>query len=463
MECRLALACRDLLSLRLAPLTACASATPDCMLSILPLCCVQVLKGAASRQSDMDSTDGHGFTFVKHSPSVGATDMSPIPFIAPAGTLSRQGSSNDHVLAAAALAAAAEQPSQTANQNLTRQQSDLVLEVYTDDVPQPGMEEGSFLASPVSSWLGNAEAAPELPDIQLLGSAEAALPFTDGLADEAELCHPSTAAELERQQRAAPLGQVTSAYLQGDEQAMWRVSEKHSELLRAEVTEITIDRETSLAESFEAVSLEEEKVVSREGDGASQLEGFDSIPLTPKAGDSADTADLPLFDSAENYTANDNISFERAGAPSTDLVNTTESISLADDLAIEGEDSARSGPAEAADDAADVNDNIIAADIADTSSMEAALQLPRAPRPYSASRLRESSTKSLRAAKEAGGAAMERISSLQKSLGHLVRNTGSAGSFLAPGKLYTLHMSLVHAHTLREDLSSKSERKRMCH
>lgn len=62
----------------------------------------------------------------------------------------------------------------------------------------------------------------------------------------------------------------------------------------------------------------------------------------------------------------------------------------------------------------------------------AAVEIRKASRPYSASRFREG-LPSMRAVKEAGSATVERISTLPKSLGRLVRHSMSGGTSSGAG------------------------------
>lgn len=249
-----------------------------------------------SAEPSVEASAAGGFTFAQHSPSMDATtEISPIPFIAPSATLLRQGSSTGHVLSTSALA---DTPNQAAPPSLATKRSSLSLEINSQQTEEAGTaEDGGLLLSPVSAWLGNVEAVRqphlkfEIVDIDSPGGEAGPSWQADVLEPEEDL-QQEYASALEKNLRVrvgarndsdGPSMERFALYTQEDEAF-------EDQFLTSPRQQSEVDGAISIAEQSDLTQQESETLVADQGaeygetEAAAELEGFDSIPLTPKEG-----------------------------------------------------------------------------------------------------------------------------------------------------------------------------------
>lgn len=447
-----------------------------------------------SAEPSVEASAAGGFTFAQHSPSMDATtEISPIPFIAPSATLLRQGSSTGHVLSTSALA---DTPNQAAPPSLATKRSSLSLEINSQQTEEAGTaEDGGLLLSPVSAWLGNVEAVRqphlkfEIVDIDSPGGEAGPSWQADVLEPEEDL-QQKYASALEKNLRVrvgarndsdGPSMERFALYTQEDEAF-------EDQFLTSPRQQSEVDGAISIAEQSDLTQQESETLVADQGaeygetEAAAELEGFDSISLTPKEGrgdeplegESSEAAasilmindgiislaedDPPMHTDTheeglfgEQWTASSRNPIISSGTEAdqpaemsgVDLSNAEDCSTEERTAAVEIKRAARPYSASNVDNISqeeatagvdDSNGEKVSAAVDQISGEEstAAVEIRKASRPYSASRFREG-LPSMRAVKEAGSATVERISTLPKSLGRLVRHSMSGGTSSGAG------------------------------
>ncbi|CAL8468294.1 g7834 [Coccomyxa elongata] len=399
---------------------------------------VGVDEDAAVGDAEADS-----FTFTQHSPRVNATNnSSPIHFVAPVAALLRQTSSTGHVLG---ILGSPDQPSKQSSQA----RADLSVDIDTEEPMQLDGHARGELMSPVRDWLDRSEPAWQSHEGQHGDKAQDSV--QEDVQDTAREGQPRGASKVRSSLHVRVTAATgTSAVMAKDEQhdaypkqgeVSWEgalnSTEQASDGGKASTV---IDNgliSTSPKHYQEDVGLMEH--VSAYGEAQPvDLESFDSIPLTPTAGNSIDTALTAGLTVGANSAMGYVVADSGLGGMDNADIQAEAGMPLADNSRPEplhaGED--LSGSADWPVNSQQVMSGTDS-DMMDTASDTSGLitEIRKASRPYSASRLRES-LPSLRVLKEAGSTGVGRITSIPKSLGRLMRNSGSAaedtGSELEP-------------------------------
>ncbi len=398
-----------------------------------------------------------GFTFAQHSPSLSPADISPIFFITPSATLLCQGSSTGHVLS---MSDSSSEPNQAAHPNSSSAgaRSNLSLDIDSGQVEGPGAGNSHLLISPVSGWLGKEEAARQPPPEFQLPDSEEAAPSSLARAQQADYTPPLPHAEIikanlhVRVHASKELVGDTSMESIGLEDqesfAAEQMTPSQQEKTEAAAAAVNFEREAEKEQlGSEDRGFDEEMSFSG-AEASAELEGFDSIPLTPKLDGGDDSLDSQsvgpggatsesgkilgdIISLAEEgiFLQIDNVEEDRPGArPDSAGAATSDSNAW---IGQPADDSVSDVSIAWADQAADV----VMSDVVSTGDRTAAgveestpeIEIKRAERPRSASRFREGLS-SMRAVKEAGSATVGKFSSLPKSLGRLVRHSVSGGA-----------------------------------
>ena len=369
-----------------------------------------------------------GFTFAQHSPRVSANDnSSPIPFIVPAATLLRQGSSTGHVLGMQL----AKQPSQA--------WAVLSVDIDSQHPKQPDSHEPGVLASPVRDWLNRSEPAWQLHEDE----DKAQYSVQGGVQDTAE--GPQTQVASNATSRLRVRVAASPEYAAAIDREKPDVFPEQGEVSWMGTLDSAEQVSPSAVISFgitsNSTNQTQGQIGQQHGAGSSEtaaadLETFDSIPLTPHAENDIETAISTTAEIRADIGMGDAEVSSSLGDTVDGHIQAEGSMALADNPQLEGLHARDefSEPAEwfgnSQPGTADISSNVLDAS-SDTSSL--LTDIRKAQRPYSASRLRES-LPSLKVLKEAGSTGVGRITSLPKSLGRLMRNSGSAGGDVGSGK-----------------------------
>ncbi len=382
----------------------------------------------------MGDAEADSFTFTQHSPRVNATNhSSPIPFIAPVAARLRRTSSTAHVLGILSS------PDQSSKRSV-QAWADLSVDINPEEPIQLDDHAPGELMSPVRDWLDRSAPAWQSHEGQHGDKAQDSV--QEGVQDTAEEAQPQVAGNVRRSLHVRVAAATwTSAVMARDEQdngfpkqgeVLWESTlnstEQASDGGKASIVIEDGLMSTSPKQNQEGIGLQHGPAYGEAQ--PADLESFDSIPLTPKADNSVETASLT------------SATLEASSADSG-LGGVVDGDMQVDDHMPPAQDNSQPDLLHAKEDLPGLADWLVnsqqvmsdtVSDMLDTASDTSSLitEIRKAPRPYSASRLRDS-LPSLRVLKEAGSTGVGRITSIPKSLGRYMRSSGSAGGDTGSG------------------------------